>query len=291
MLNRIINILWARQHQGDVNHITGDVHYLALALDPKRTILTIADCVALHYSKGIRHWLLWLFWYWLPVKLSARITVISQFTKEELLRRLEIDSGRIHVIHCPAPPAYKPAGRSRQDGPPVILQVGTNRNKNLERVAGALQDIPCILNIVGPLTIAQRRVLESNRINYRSHVAVTDEELRELYTTSDLVLFVSLYEGFGLPVIEAQAAGKPVVTSNTCSMPEVAGEGGELVDPDDVQGIRKAVARILNDGQLRRGLIEKGLINVRRFDAGSIAHQYAGVYLKVGASAGPRENP
>jgi glycosyltransferase involved in cell wall biosynthesis len=281
ILNRIINILWARRHQGDVNHITGDVHYLTLGLDRKRTILTIADCVSLHYSTGIRHWLLWLFWYWLPVKLSARITAISQFTKGELLRHLDIDPGLVDVIHCPVPPAYEPTSRSARNDRPVILQVGTNRNKNLERVAEALNGVPCVLNVVGPLSKSQQQILESNGISYRNHVRVTDEELRHLYEACDVVVFASLYEGFGLPIVEAQAMGRPVVTSTRCSMPEVSGAGAHLVDPTNHTAVRHAVLQILQNSRQMHELVLKGIENARRFDADTVATRYAACYRSM----------
>lgn len=285
ILNRIINILWARRNQGDVNHITGDVHYLAIGLDRRRTVLTIHDCVSLHRLSGLRRWLLWLFWFWLPMRRVAAITAVSEFTKSELVRYLGCNPRRIHVIADPVPPGFY--WTSNQPGPcPSLLQVGTGWNKNLERAATALKDIPCVLDIVGPLSSSQREVLAVNRINYRNHVRVTDEELRELYTASALVIFASVYEGFGLPIVEAQAAGRPVITSTLCSMPEVAGEGAVFVDPDNTAQIREAVIEILNAEEFRRGLAEKGRMNVRRFDVRTIADDYARVYRELKSSAG-----
>lgn len=282
ILNRVINILWARRHQGDVNHITGDVHYLAIGLDPRRTILTVHDCVSLRRSSGLRRWLLWLFWFWLPLQRVTAITAVSEFTKSELVRYLGCRPEKIWVVADPLPPGFTWT-MPRQGLCPALLQVGTGWNKNLERVAEALKDIPCVLNIVGPLSASQREILAANRINYRNHVRVTDEELRDLYTASDLVIFASTYEGFGLPIIEAQAAGRPVITSSRCSMPEVAGHGAHLVDPRDSGTIREGVLCVLTDERYREELVRKGTENVQRFGGATIAASYEACYREAGA--------
>ena len=95
-------------------------------------------------------------------------------------------------------------------------------------------------------------------------------------------MFASTYEGFGLPILEAQATGRPVVTSNLGSMPEAAGDGALMVDPFSVEAIRAAVTSIMARSDLRSSLIERGLANVRRFQPREIAQQYARIYERVG---------
>lgn len=278
IINRIVNILWARGHQGDINHVTGDVHYLALGLEPRRTILTIADCVSLHFSRGVRRWMLWFFWYWLPEKRCARLVAISEFTKQEILRYLDMDPRKIAVIHCPVPLGLEPKPRPLRSGTPVVLQVGTDPNKNLETVADALRDFPCILDIVGPLTSGQRILLERNGVAYRNYTRISDEDLRKRYEECDLVVFASLYEGFGLPIIEAQTIGRPVVTSNTCSMPEIAGDGAHMVNPSNAVELREAILEVVLNDAHRENLVRRGAANVVRFEPGGIARQYAELY-------------
>jgi glycosyltransferase involved in cell wall biosynthesis len=103
----------------------------------------------------------------------------------------------------------------------------------------------------------------------------------ELYRTSDVLLFPSTKEGFGVPIAEAQATGLPVVTSDLSPMREVAGEGAVLVDPLDVGSIRDGVHRVLEDLTYRRHLVEAGRRNVLRFAADSVAAAYAAVYDEV----------
>ncbi|MDD5490119.1 MAG: glycosyltransferase family 1 protein, partial [Candidatus Moranbacteria bacterium] len=94
---------------------------------------------------------------------------------------------------------------------------------------------------------------------------IADEEKFELMKKAEAFLFPTFYEGFGLPILEAQSVGTPVITSNISSMPEVAGNGAVLVDPEDANAIAEAVHRIISDESYKNDIIEKGLENVKRF--------------------------
>ena len=90
-----------------------------------------------------------------------------------------------------------------------------------------------------------------------------------------------MYEGFGLPILEAQATGRPVITSNEASMPEVAGDAAILVNPYEVVEIKEAVEKIISDKKLREDLIKKGIENIKRFTPEKIAENYASLYRKT----------
>lgn len=96
-----------------------------------------------------------------------------------------------------------------------------------------------------------------------------------------MVMFVSTFEGFGLPVIEAQGTGRPLITSNIQPMKEVAGDAAYFADPFDTSSIRNGVLKIIHDQHYRQSLIEKGLMNVKRFAPEKIAMQYQELYKKV----------
>jgi len=110
---------------------------------------------------------------------------------------------------------------------------------------------------------------------------LTDEELVQAYQRCDMVVFASLYEGFGLPILEAQAMGRPVITSNFGAMKEAAGEGALLVDPYSVEAIREAILRVKNEPGLREELVRKGRENVERFRPEAVARQYAEIYRSL----------
>ena len=278
---RIYDAIEAVFRQGEVNHITGDVHFLALLLHRKKTVLTILDLVSVHRLQGIRRSLFLFLWYRWPMKRSAMVTVISEATKEDLLRHVSVPPQKIRVVHCCVSDDFIYIQRIFNETKPVILQVGTKPNKNLQRVAEALRGVPCHLRIIGELPDQDARLLQLHEVDYSSVSGITDAELLEEYRRCDLLMFASTFEGFGLPIIEAQATGRPVITSDLPSMAEVAGGSACLADPFDVQSIRAGVIKIINDSRYRGNLIELGLENVKRFRAEAIAAQYADIYREL----------
>jgi glycosyltransferase involved in cell wall biosynthesis len=281
LLRRAFNTISAARHEADVHHVLGDVHYLTLGLDWRRTVLTIADCGILHRASGIRRFLLWAFWYYLPIRRARIVTTISAFTRDELARHVRCDAEKIRVVHCPLSPVFVFSPAQFQIDAPTILQVGTGPTKNLERTVEALSGIQCHLWIVGNLSSNQERLLEVSGIDYRNFPQISDGGLFGLYVGSDLVIFASTYEGFGLPVIEAQAVGRPVIVSNRASLPEIAGDAAEFVDPYDRRSIRDAVQKLIADAALRDRLVALGRDNVKRFDVSRIAEAYASLYREV----------
>lgn len=278
---RIYNALEAAWRQGDINHITGDVHYLSYFLSKKKTLLSIMDCVPLERLTGWKKVILRLCWYQIPVKRSALISVISEATKRELLRYVKCDPDKIRVVHCPVSSAFQPCPREFNSVKPVILQMGTRPNKNLFRVAEALKGLPCHLKIVGDLTSQQRHALEECAVEYSNICNISDTEVVNAYKESDLVVFVSTYEGFGLPIVEANATGRPVVTSDILSMPEVAGKAACFVDPLDVGSIRNGLLKVITDSIYRQDLISHGFENVKRFTPKAIALEYVALYEEL----------
>lgn len=278
LLPRLRDMWRARRHQGDVNHVTGDVHYLTFLLDRRRTILTIHDLVLLDRMHGIKRWLVWFFWYWLPVKRSRMIITISQATRAALLKSVNCKPDKVRVIHNPVSKEFQPSDYTFNTSCPRILQVGSGPNKNIEGVAAALEGISAHLVIIGSLTSDQTAHLRHYRISFENHVGLSREELLAQYKKADMLVFASTYEGFGLPIIEAQATGRPVVTSNIAPMSEVAGCGACLVDPFDVMSLRGGILKVIDDNEYRSDLTDYGFHNVKRFNAEEVSRRYAEIY-------------
>ncbi len=281
LLSRLANLKSARRQVGDIHHIVGDTHYLALGLGGGRTVLTIHDCAALNRLGGWKREILRQLWYVLPMRRAAVVTTISQTTKDELRRWVGDLADKVVVIPNCVCSEFTPDAKPFNSEAPVVLQVGTGWNKNVERVAEALKGTACRLEIVGELNAAQRTGLTESGVRFSELGRLSDRDLVEAYRRCDLLVFASLYEGFGLPILEAQATGRPVITSSISSMPEVAVDSACLVDPLDVDSIRNGVLRVVGDSTYREGLVLAGYENVKRFSAGTIAARYADVYRKL----------
>jgi glycosyltransferase involved in cell wall biosynthesis len=185
------------------------------------------------------------------------------------------------VIYNPVSLLYKPYPLVPHQGKPKILQVGSGANKNIERLIEAVQDLSCELILIRQYDDSLDRKMRSAGIDCSWHFNLSQEDVVQLYVSSDLVFFASTYEGFGIPIIEAQAIGRPVITSNLASMPEVGGEGVCLVNPYDVQEIKASIQKIVSDEHYRKDLIQKGIENTARFQLDHIVQQYIDLYQEV----------
>jgi glycosyltransferase involved in cell wall biosynthesis len=280
VLPRLRAVLQARRRQGEVTHVVGDVHFLTVLLRRRTTVLTIHDLEFLTrigtpaVKKAVYAWL----WVRLPVRRSSTVTVCSEQTRDDVLALVGGDPARLHVIPDPVREHFVPAPAA--DNPrPVVLLMGTWPSKNLPRSAQALAGLDCHVVLTGPLTAEQQQQLAGLDVDNRTDL--TDDQVLAALHECDLLLFPSLHEGFGLPIIEAQACGRPVVTSDRRPMRDVAGGAACLVDPEDVTSIRAGVLRVLQDIAYREQLVAAGLRNVERFTAASVAAAYAAVYDEV----------
>lgn len=275
---RLYITLEAAFNQKGVNHITGDINFIALALRKRKTVLTILDVGFMKHPNRFARTILRWFWIVLPVKSAAMITTISEATRQEVMKYVKIDPARIKVVYVPISSAFAPEPKTFNKSEPTILQIGTKPNKNVLRLVQALKGIPCRLEIIGEVDKQLEADLRSSGIQYRASKNLSNEEIVEKYRQCDILTFVSTYEGFGMPIVEANATGRVVVTSNLLSMPEVAGDAAHLVDPFDVAAIRDGILKVINDDAYRDKLISNGFLNRKRFDVEEIALQYAGIY-------------
>lgn len=273
-----------RKLRADVHHITGAVNYLALAFPPERTVLTVHDIR--HYTesfKGIKRTLYgYLFWYY-PLRVAHHITAISDFTKNELIKHFMINPDKITVIPNPVDPRYKyqPYIENQLPGKIVILQVGNSNNKNIEGLINSVTDLPIKLLLLRRPNPTLIRHLEANRIEYEFRPDLEEDEVLKAYSECHLVYFASTYEGFGLPILEAMSVGRPVITSRLSPMQEVAGDAALLVNPYSFREIRLAITSIISSFDLYNDLVQRGLLNVKRYHADIIASRYANLYQSI----------
>ena len=138
------------------------------------------------------------------------------------------------------------------------------------------------MEIVGDLNPEQKQALAKFGVNYSNSGCLTDAEIVEKYRAADIVEFCSMYEGFGMPIIEANATGRPVVTGSIEPMASVAGGAACLVDPYDPISIRSGILRVFEDRPYREELVRLGFENARRFSAEAVAQSYVALYRELG---------
>jgi glycosyltransferase involved in cell wall biosynthesis len=266
-------------------------------------IVTIHDMASLR-SRG-RFGTLKRFYLRIFVPLSARkarrVLAVSEAARKEIADLCKIDGGKIVVVRHGISRSFSPDGD--RSGPPAalklkvgsgyILYVGTlEPGKNIPRIIEAYSIVRKRTGTERALVIAGRtgwlhddifravkRLGLDKEIVFTGYVSKGD--LPSLYRGADLFVFPSLYEGFGLPVLEAMACGTPVVTSNTSSLPEVAGDAALLVDPENVEEIAGAMERVLTDQDLRAELSRRGRERARLFTWERCAQETLKVYEEV----------
>jgi len=280
--SKFINIAEAALRQGnDINHITGEVHFLDLLMKKDRVVLTVLDCGMMIRKAGISKKIIQWLYLSAPVKKAKAVTAISEVTKQEIIGYTGVSPDKVRVIPVAVSPRYKANPKVFNKEKPVILHIGTGYNKNLLRLIEALKGLSCHLTIVGKLSDEHILMLQENKIDYSNEYDISDERILEKYRECDILAFVSTFEGFGMPIVEANAVERVVVTSNVSSMPEVAGNAACLVNPLVIDDIRSGIMKVINDDSFRDLLIANGKINKFRFDADNIANMYFELYKEV----------
>jgi len=209
---------------------------------------------------------------------ATKILTVSEFTRRQIVEWSGIPPEKVFNVGCGVDAAYRPGDELYGLRFPYLLCVSNRkRHKNEFRVVEAFARTGLAETIrlvfTGEPTTDLADCLE--RYHLTPHVyftgVVPEAQLPSLYRGAQALVFPSLYEGFGLPLLEAMACGTPVVSSNTTAMPEVAGDAALLVDPTSVEQIASAMERIVSDSSLRRQLREKGLARAVQFSWDSTA--------------------
>ncbi len=230
---------------------------------------------------------------------AATIIVDAESVRQEVIATFGVRPERVRAIHLGVAADYRPReaaellpvlNRHRLAAGHYLLAVGTlEPRKNLIQAMNAFAGLPAALRATHPLVIAGMRGwlthdLESRirKLEARGEVRwlgyVSAADLPQLYAGAAMLVYPSLYEGFGLPVLEAMASGIPVITSNRASLPEVAGDVGVLIDPEDPAALREQMQRLLEDPAAAARLGEQGVVRARGFTWQACAEKTLTVY-------------
>ncbi len=254
-------------------------YYIKPYWTPVRSVVTIFDLIPLRapdHSLGRRARFLFRLTVSLAVRTSARIIVPSAATKEDLSSVLGVPHAKIDVISLAADGRFTPQAeseharvREKYDLPhEYVLNVGINKpHKNQNALIEAWKliesDTPLVIAGAWDARYASAVKRQSSVVKFIPNV--DDHDLPALYSGASVFIFPSLYEGFGLPPLEAMACGAPVVCSNAASLPEVVGDAALLVNPRDVNDIATAIQRVLADVTLRDELRTRSIARAAKF--------------------------
>jgi glycosyltransferase involved in cell wall biosynthesis len=277
----LIYLKWMTRKVTGVFHITGDIHYAILALPAERTILTIHDLVFLHTYKGLTRSFLKRIFLDIPVKKARYITTISEKSKQEIISNTDCDPQKIIVIPNPVDHSITFTQKNISNEKPVLLFIGVKPNKNLDRTIAAIKELRVHLRIVGQPSNDQLDQLRRNEIDFSYVHNISSEELAREYQSCDIVLFPSVYEGFGLPVIEGFQSGRPVISSNLSPMKDIARDAALLVDPTSIDSIRDGVNLLVRDESLRNTLVQRGSEVAKSYQPEVVAVQYVSLWQRI----------
>ena len=229
------NIIYARKHKGDVNHIFSVTEGYLCPFLAGKTIVTIHDIKTIKSLHSLGQCFAYIFWLIIPSIFWNYCTCISKQTYEEVLNIIKWRRKTISIIYNSYNPKIKASSKISLSDPPIILHIGTALRKNLSNMIRAIEGIRCKLIIVGTLFKEQQRLLEEYSINYVNYIDLPFDDIIALYHQCDIVSFPSSYEGFGMPVIEAQAIGRPTIAGDIPILRDVAGDAAIFVNPNDIE--------------------------------------------------------
>ena len=268
-----------RKQPVDVYHETT---FFPAALREVPVVYTMYDLSLIKYRSEHPRERLWFFDLFFQHRLpyAAHILTISDYVRNEILEELGISPERVTTTPLAADPIFSPRRKShvseilKKNGWPAdyILFVGTlEPRKNLslliKALTGTQTQVPLIL--VGWYGWGDKEWLRRIDPDLRKRIFIAghvdEETLACLYSGASAFVFPSLYEGFGLPILEAMACGCPVISSNAASMPEVAGDAAVLIDPTDAEALAHELDQVLTDSNARQSIIRRGLERSRQF--------------------------
>ncbi len=274
-----VRYVYKNRSKTGINHVTGDIHYCILGLIGVKSVLTIHDNYAYITARNVLHRAFrWFFWFYLPIKLADRVLCISPKTKDDVDRLVKNDKTQVFSHH--AVNELFTFSQVQHAEKPIILQVGTEeKNKNLSTSLRALEGLNVKFIVVRPMSKTQIDLANQLKLDYENKINLSDEEMIEIYRSASIVLLPSTFEGLGLPILEAQTIGRPIITSDIMPMNWVAGKGAILLkNPLDYIDLSQKIQQLLTDETLYSQVVKDGLENVKRFSIVEVSKNILKIY-------------
>jgi glycosyltransferase involved in cell wall biosynthesis len=291
-----------RRERADLFHAP---HYVLPPLTPCRSVVTIHDCIHLRFPQYLPSRLGYAYArssLWVAAHRAARVLTVSEASKRDILQYFQVPESKVTVIpnaiderfseEPPADEVMRVRERYQLNDPFILYAGNIKPHKNLERLIeafhiirqGELEHVKLLIigDEISKYAALRRTV---HRYKLHKHVRffgfVPDATLAILYRLARVFVFPSLYEGFGLPPLEAMASGTPVITSNVSSLPEVVGDAAMLIDPYEPDAIAGAMRRVMLDDRLRDDMRERGLARAREFSWARSIRRVREIYDEV----------
>lgn len=282
--------------------------YILPPLTKTKSVITIHDLAHEHFPESfhpveaarMKKLVPW------SARRATHVLTVSDFSAADISKRFTISREKITVVYQAPSQDFKPRDKNTCQEhiakvygiqPPFILYVGRIQSrKNLPRLVEAYsrvskRGVVAKLVIVGKKDWQAKQLMEKirqlgmeNSVVFPGYVPLDDLPL--FYNAAELFVFPSIFEGFGLPVVESMASGLPTITSFGSSLEEIAGDGAMLVDPFDVTSIANALGKVLTDSDLRQQLIARGLARSAHFERGMLANKTLEIYRSIAGSFG-----
>jgi glycosyltransferase involved in cell wall biosynthesis len=279
LFRRLYLICWSYFNQGDVNHILGDINYISIFMSKNKTINTFLDCRLLDCFVTVKKFIYKLIWFELPIKNSRIVTFISKFTKLQIEKKLNFKVKNSEVI--PVPLTDNLLFRVNNNKIKNILIIGTSKHKNVKNMIIGIKDLDVNLTIIGELDHKIKLFCKSNKIYYKNLIDIGKNKIKKILAQNDILLMVSKYEGFGMPIIEAQASGLVVITSDIEPMKSVVGKDGLIVNYNNPIEITKKIQKLLKDKDYFLKILKKGKDNSKKYDYKIINDCYHKLYNRI----------
>jgi len=295
--NRYSNLVKNKVKPGNVKHITyQDLGYLLNSIKLERSIVTCHDLIPWAFENNRSS-------YWKNnikgLKKADRIITISQFSKNEIIKYLKYPEDKIHIVpdgvdrsfYFKNPNKNVLSKLNLSNDKKIVLYVGSEEpRQNVDKLIKAFAKLKKkepevkLLKIGTPNLYGMREKLLKliNDLNLQGDVIFTgfipEEDLPKWYNAADLLVYPCAYAGFGLPPLEAMACGTPVITSNTTSLPEVVGDAGIMVNPNNINELADKMHEVLTNNGLREDMTKKGLKRAKMFNWNESAKKTMKIY-------------